>query len=1106
MCKHKSYIPLHGHTTYSVGDGVTRIDDLIERVKEIGSDAFGVTEHGNMSSFLKVYKAAIENKLKPILGCELYLNDEFFNNKEEFLKSKKKDKEENEEPETDVDDEYGHNKFSNNHFLVYAKNYDGLKNLIYLSNYGFENFYRKPLVSSEKIFEKLDNNNIVTTGCIQSKFNQLIINDKNKEALELLKQYKDKFGDDFYLEIQFNGLQQQDKVNEFYKKVSDKLNIKPVFALDYHYARKTDWYIQYLLYVIKGRNTVKSLPEEDWFYNVRTLYIKEIDEIYDYAKKNKFDINFLEKAIDSTFEIRDKVDIKIPLYTDKFPKFTSSEEESIKIFSEKIKLKWKEKLDNGLIPREKIKEYKERLKFEYDLIIEKKIVDYFLILDDMLTNFVYKSGGATGAGRGSAGSSLILFILDVTKIDPIKYNLIFERFLNPARQDPPDVDMDIDSITQKNVEDYFKEKYGLNKVCHIANFGKFGAKTVIKDLCRIFELDYMLSNRLTALFNTLKSDLPIDEELKKAREIAEKQKDYQLCSFIDKNKPIFVEIGSKFSGMVRNIGRHASGILISNKELNNSEIPIMRLKGDLITGIQEGGDEREVTELGYLKLDILGLITATINSDTIKLIEKKYEIKNIERDILISEYDDADVYKEFELGNCRDIFQFGSDNMITLIKKIKPNSIQELCAINALWRPALILAGGVDEYVENRGNKEIAKEKLDEMNKELWPILEETYGIPVYQEQIMFILQKIGGFSLAESDKGRKILKLLHKGNQEKNEDFNKMISTFKERAIKSGMKPNHVEDLLNKLASYSNYSFNKSHSFAYAINAYISMWLKVHYKKEYYATLLNYSSQDDMTWFVKQAKNNGVKFEKLLLGKTKNIFTVDYKNDIIQYGLSSIKGVKTADIEKINNVDKLTDIDALSKFIIEEKIGKKTIETLCRLNYFSEIHENSKYLETYLLELKSIKSKKKFEEKKKEIEESIKDIKDWDDSKKYEYEKEYLGFYFRDHPFTVYYDAIDDKNLFKKFIFPKDIDDNDEYIGIKLVGIVNDIEMKKSKKSGKEYYKMIIEDDIKQLYVTIWESEAVKDLNKGSFIIVQVSKNTFGFSKDRHSKITKLV
>jgi DNA polymerase-3 subunit alpha len=744
----------------------------------------------------------------------------------------------------------------------------------------------------------------------------------------------------------------------------------------------------------------------------------------------------------------------------------------------------------------------DRLKYETEVIIDKNMVNYFMILDDILSNFVYKTGGNTGAGRGSAPGSIVLFILDITKIDPVKHNLIFERFLNPARKDPADVDLDIDSDTQKQVEDYLKGKYGDDKVCHISNFGKFGAKTVVKDLCRIFKLDYVLSNKLTSYFDTIRSDLPVDEQLKKARTIANSQRDDKLVKFIDDNAKLLTDIGNKFVGMIRQPGRHASGILISNKKLNQSDIPILRVKGDLVTGVQEGGDEREIGELGYCKLDLLGLNTALINSKTIKAVEEKYGIEDIERGILRSELDDPKIYDEFCKGNSRDIFQFGSDGMVSLVKKVQPRNIVDLTAINALWRPAVIEAGGVKDFLVNKANADKAKRRLDKIHPALWEILGETYGVPAFQEQIMFILQSIGGFSLDEADNGRKILKLLHKGNQEKTDDFYNMLEKFENGAKEQGVKEKDLAWLLDIMGKYSEYSFNKSHSFSYSLNAYISMYLKVYYPKEYYVQLLNHSATDDLSWFIKEAKASNMKFLDFKHGFTTNEFGVNYEEDAISLGLNIVKGLSNADIEKINSL-KADNIYQLVEEIHKTKISKRSFEPLCRLKYFHQF-ENLQLLETVLNETKRLKKKEILKEKIDNIIAENNDIDNYTNQEVLVFEKKYLNFYISKHPFVKFSEYIyhNDRKMYENIYSPKEIPPDMEDGTYLVYGIINNIEIKKSKKTGREYYKVILEDEENQMYVTLFNSYDIVSLNEGNSVVIITSKNDFGFAKLSKSKI----
>ena len=1112
MCKHKNYIPLHGHSTFSIGDGICKIDDLIEKVKSLKMDAVGLTEHGNINSFLQFYKKAKENNINPIIGCEFYQNDLYFDKREEFLESNKKKKSkkseiESEDSSNNEDDEYStndnNNDYKNNHFLSYATNYEGLKNIIQLSNMANFNFYRKPLIHTNMIFDKLNKNNIITTGCIKSKFNSLILNEDWESFEKLIKKFKNTFEDNFYLEIQLNNLKIQNKVNEVYKKYSKKYNIKPVFALDYHYANKDDWYIQYLLYVIKSRSSINTMTSNDWFYSVRDLYIKDIDEIYKIANDQNFDIDFLDEAIDSTFEIKDKTNIEIEFYKNNYPKFSIDSKESNKILRLLLKEKLREKIELGLIPDDKFEIYKNRIKYELETIEKRGFVDYFLIIHDIVENFVKKSSGTTGVGRGSAGGSLILFILDVTKIDPIKYDLIWERFINPGRLDPPDIDLDVSSDVHSQVEEYLKQKYGEDKVCHIANFSRFGIKSTLKDLCRIFELDYGLSNRLNSYMN-FKEETTMSNAIDVAIKIAKEKSDNEILKFIDENKKIFIDYGEKFLSMIRQLSRHASGILISNNTFDKSEMPIYKLKGEIITGISEGNEGREVSELGYLKLDILGLTTATINNKTIQLIEKNHNIKNIENELIKSGFNDQKVFKEFHKGNCRDIFQFGTHQMINLMKRIKPKTINDLSAVNALFRPATIGAGGIEEFIDNKNNLEKVKNDIDKVHKDLWDIIKETNGVMVYQEQIMQIFSKLGGFTMAEADEIRKAQKEAKAGKNPGK--YNKALKKFKLAAIKNGASKELLDTFIEKMESYAKYSFNFSHSLCYSVNSYISMWLKVYYPIEYYSILINFSNSDDIPIFIKQAKNSGIEFTKCLYGEASNRFEVDYKNNKIKFGLNVAKGIRKEDINSFINNSSLNKFELIS-FIISNKINKKTIEVLSRLGFFSKIiHENNNFVEKMLLHLRNCKSNLLDENIEKSMKLSDK-FKTYTKTEKIKFQKEYLGFFISEHPFiTITNSLIKNNNInLDKFIKPKDIgnyESNNNYNSLNVIGIVSNIILMKGKKSNREYYKIVVEDDESQTQITIFDLADVKNIKIGDFIIINCNLSDFGLTKNRGQSI----
>lgn len=675
-------------------------------------------------------------------------------------------------------------------------------------------------------------------------------------------------------------------------------------------------------------------------------------------------------------------------------------------------------------------------------------------------------------------------------------------FVLTHNSDAPDVDLDLDSNIHKTVESYLVDKYGIDKVCHIGNYLKFGAKTIVKDLSRVYELDYYLTNKLTSLFSA-NMNTSVTDELKQALDTAKKMDDKDLMAFIEDNYKIFKN-GDRMVGMIRQSGRHASGILISDKKLNQSDIPVIKAKGELVTAVQEGMEDREVSELGYMKLDILGLTTAGIVNDTFKLVENKYGIKNLEMTLLKSNFDDEKVWEQFAIGNCQDIFQFGSNGMRAVIKDIGPNNIYELTAINSLYRPANIEANMIQEYIANRLNPEVAKKRINETYSGLYELLQETYGAIVYQEQIMFVLQEVGGFSLAESDKARKILKKLYKkgSESEQNPEFTKLINQFKQGAIKKGVSEANAELLLQTLSKYTGYTFNKSHSLAYSINAYVSMYLKVHYPLEYFSTLFNYSSQDDMVSLFKIASEQGIKFNDFIVNEVGEKFSVDYTKSTIKMGLQSVKGLPVKDIQKLLDV-RINTLTELLVFVKEAKLGKKAIETLCRLGYFSPIHSNSKSLEDILFKAKALKKDVQQESLFPETgtPNDLDLTNDYTISEKLKYQLEYLGYYISEHPFfaTERIARHIEQKISAKMYCPKEA--HSKAKEILVYGVVTTMELKKTK-SGKDYFNLTLEDDIKQIQIKVWDTSEVQEVKIGNSIAMTVECNKFGFSKSRKSII----
>jgi len=554
-----SYVPLHNHSAFSLADGISRIDDIMKRCKEIGVESFALTEHSNMMSFLKFFNACKENNIKPIIGCEIYLNEQYFTNKEKYLEEdnkrqekKKKVKVSDEVVETDtekIEDEAetergDSTKESNSHLVIMAKNWEGVKNCLHLSNRGFFNFYRKPLLSEELVFQFMDKNNIVSSACLGSPFNKLIMENKIDEAKAIYSRYKEKFGDDFYIEFHLNEMAEQRQVNLINAKICKELNIKPVFALDSHYVQKEDWYIQYLLYAINKQKTINTMTLEDWFYKCRKLYIKTHDEIMKEIESEPDELHdILYDSVQNTKEVASKVEkFDIELYKDNYPKFCPTIEESEKLFNQKIIKGFKEKVASGLIPKEKIQIYKDRVKTELEVIKQKKVFDYFLINEDILNNFVPNTGGQGGTGRGSAPSSICLWLTNITKIDPIKYNLIFARFLNKARKDCADIDCLLDTtlvICNNNIK-YIRDIKVNDLVLDVNNVWKKVLKVsprIVKDNDVILQLTVENNGKIgKIIMNSEHKMFTNNKDFIKTKELTEESNLFGYVKTIDISK------------------------------------------------------------------------------------------------------------------------------------------------------------------------------------------------------------------------------------------------------------------------------------------------------------------------------------------------------------------------------------------------------------------------------------------------------------------------------------------------------------------------------------------------------------------------------------------
>lgn len=1104
----KSYACLHCHSSLSLADGAQECKDMVARALEIKSPGIAISDHGNMSNFLKFHNECEKNGVNPIIGIEAYVNDSR-NITEEI--------EENEAKNPD--------DVKNSHIILYAKNWNGVKNLFKISGEAFENgYYYKPRTTNDFIIKNGDDI-IVTTACMSSQFSRLILSKKYSECEKLMKRYKDRFGSDFYGEVQVNSLIQQKIINYEIERLCDKLDIKIVFALDAHYALKEDATLQTIKMLLLQNKTFADLTnssanKKPWTLDCDDLFIKSSQDIWDAIKQYNYNItkDQLNKWLDNANEINDKVNIDIPKDEQHFPKFDlpTGFDDAYKYFAKLCKDGLKNLyLNHMLDPEIPLENYVEQLKKEIEVLHKLKYIDYILVIKQTIDE-VIKLGGRLGNGRGSCCGSLANYCLGITKVDPIKWGLTFERWANLERKDAPDIDVDIDSDTKQLIEARLEELYGKTSIAHIPIFGRYTPKVIIKDLCRVFGYEYTKSNLLTKEFDKYIPDEDEEEssgiDLNKLWEyVRDNTKNKDIVDFMDEIEDTILKWGPKLLGQVRQLGQHASGIIVADGQVSQY-IPMQYVKGSVKAGLQDGGSDREISKMGLLKLDLLGLTNVSVIQDTVKLIKETKGTDADEEFYNNMDFDDPNVYERFQAGDTIDIFQFGSDGMRALLKDSKPTNLIDITACNALFRPAPLTAGVVKEYINARQNPESVKY----IHPILETILGETSGQVVFQEQLIQILKELGGFTLGEADLVRKDLKMLSgdraQQKSRKQDNFRKFqikLNRFKKGAIDNGLTEQQTENLVNVMVKYAEYSFTKNHAFPYALNAYHNMWFKVYYPTEYYCSLLNRESLDKVGQLIATIRNHGIQIEYPSLLHLDNKFTV--VDNKIYGGVGFIKGVGTDQVNILKGIlsemklDDAPDI-VLSTLLykcIENKITKKTMEPLILLGLFDDIANGFNMAMIYEL----YNQAKKLSKKKLTLDNVIElvrkclhnnDIGDFKESEKTEFEIKYMTFFWKHNPIAKY-----EKRLGANYVFSPSkcldlINKSASYASHinGVYGLVKRSQIKQTK-TGSNYFYLVVTDMKQDVKVRVFIGVEGGQIEEGKLYVFQgLSYNSnWGFS-----------
>jgi len=1037
MSETPQFTHLHLHTEYSLLDGANKIKPLAKKVKAMGMKSVAMTDHGNMFGAIDFYNAMRAEGIKPIIGMEAYIH-----NSEEL-------------------DDKSHKKRW--HLCLYAKNEKGYKNLMFLSSQAYmHGFYYYPRIN-KKILREHSEGLVCSAACLQGEINwhlnlQNERNVKNgAKGYEVAKQvaleYKDIFGDDFYLEIMRHGIGDQHFVDDQILRISKETGIRVVATNDTHYLEQKDAQAHEAFMCI-AMNKLYDDPNR-LRHSVHEFYLKTPEQI----AKLYADI---PEAIEATQEIADKCNLEIKLGNPTPPnfKFTVQKaqeqnlvlpEPEMEYSLENDKILFIHECWKGLeirlqiVPKERHQEYKDRLQVEIDIINNMKFPGYMLIVWDFVI-VAKQMGIPVGPGRGSAAGSLVAYSLFITDIDPIPYGLLFERFLNPERISMPDIDMDFCQARRQEILDYVINKYGRANVAQIITFGKLLAKGVIRDVARVLDMPYSQADAMAKL-------IPDELGINLSSSYEKEPKIKELCDSNPQAKRVW-EFALALEGLNRNAGTHAAGVVISNEPLWN-KTPLFKPSGMDTLATQYNG--KYVEDVDLIKFDFLGLKTLTVIEEANKLIEQRHG-KRV--DFLTTDVNDKGVYDLIQTGNTIGLFQIESDGMQDLCKRLKPSNFEDIIAVLALYRPGPMESGMLDDFIDRKHGRAEINYFYDEFDAPLRPILETTYGVIVYQEQVMQIVQSIGGFSLGGADLVRRAM-----GKKIK-EEMDRLKGEFAIGGVKKGFVKEHCEELFDLIVKFAGYGFNKSHSAAYALVTFYTSYLKKYYPSEFMAALLTLEKDntDKVVKYVDEVKRLKLDLFPPDINKSDLVFSarkIDGQ-EVVMFGMGAIKGAGDVAIKSIlkereeNGLFK--DFSDFISRIDGSKVNKRVFESLAKAGAFDTFgHSRRAILEQ--IELinetvgKAMQAKKMAtgslfgdSEELTRIEIEIEPFKEYELKELLEVEKQSLGFYVSGHPLDEYRAQLDEI----KYTLSSEIDDLGDGSEALFIGKVETINERISKKGNK--------------------------------------------------------
>ena len=979
-----AFTHLHVHTEYSLLDGSSKISELLPRAKELGMDSLAITDHGVMYGVIDFYKKAKEVGVKPILGCEIYVA-----------------------PGSRFDREQSRGDDRYYHLVLLAENNQGYKNLMKIVTRGFtEGYYYKPRVDYE-ILERYHEGIIALSACLAGEIPNKILKEDYEGARAAARRMNELFGQgNFFLELQDHGLRQQTQVNSVIMRMSKELDIPLVVTNDVHYIKEEDAVPHDILLCIQ---TGKLVTDQDRMrYEGGQFFLKseeEMQKVFPYAKE----------ALENTHKIAERCNVEIVFGEQKVPKFDVPE--GYDAFSY-----LKELCEKGLVKRygdPPPEDLKERLAYELDTIKNMGYVDYFLIVWDFI-RFAKSQDIAVGPGRGSAAGSIVAYCLEITNIDPIRYQLIFERFLNPERVSMPDIDIDFCYERRQEVIDYVYEKYGKDKVVQIITFGTMAARMAVRDVGRVMNIPYAQVDKVAKMIPmelgiTIEKALKHNPELRQAYEADE----------VTKN---LIDMSMRLEGLPRHTSIHAAGVVIGSEPLDEF-VPLSRGADNVIT---TQFTMTTIEELGLLKMDFLGLRTLTVIQDAVRMVEKK---TGQPLDINAIDYDDPEVYEMIGQAKTDGVFQLESAGMKSFMRELKPGNLEDIIAGISLYRPGPM--DFIPKYIKGKNNKDSIRYSCPELEE----ILEPTYGCIVYQEQVMQIVMKLAGYTLGRSDLVRRAMSK-KKADVMAKERANFVYGNEEEGVegcIRRGIPEDVANHVFDEMIDFAKYAFNISHAAAYAVVAYQTAWLRCHYPLEFMAALLTsvITNPKKITEYINTCRSMGIGILQPDINEGESGFSVS--GNAIRYGLSAIKslGKNVIDvmIEEREAHGKYRNLKDFMERLTSKEINKRTIENLIKAGALDSLGATRRQMMmVYAYVLDEVTREKKenitgqmslfdffSEEEKKEYEIQYPDVGEFEQSQKLAFEKEVLGIYVSGHPLQDYMASMEKQITAKTTDFEPD-------------------------------------------------------------------------------------